>query len=124
MAPKARPDMVDPLHTSKTTTPPIASFLESYLGNTIYVYRDAVLDFFDFLAGLIARLYCTCQQKHSNPANDKTEQIWVPLRQCELFSARTPLHQSERSGVHAVSLVSRRRTIVKYMAEVCTAPGT
>jgi len=44
--------MVDPLPTGKTTTPPIASFLESYLGNTIYVYRDAVLDFFDFLAGI------------------------------------------------------------------------
>jgi integrase len=51
MPPKAKPDTVDPLPTSKLTTPPIASFLESYLGNTIYVYRGAILDFLDFLAG-------------------------------------------------------------------------
>jgi integrase len=44
------PDIVRKQQAGKLQ-PPIASFLESYLGNTLLTYRAGVLDFFDFIIG-------------------------------------------------------------------------
>jgi integrase len=44
------PDIV-PKQQAGKLQPPIASFLESYLGNTLLTYRAGVLDFFDFIIG-------------------------------------------------------------------------
>jgi integrase len=44
------PDIIRAQRTGKPT-PPIAGFLQNYLGNTLLTYRAGVLDYFDYLIG-------------------------------------------------------------------------
>ena len=54
----------------------------------------------------------------------KEQVAYDPLRYEKKFSSSLPLHQVQRSGVHAVPHVGRCRSIIENVAEMCITPAT